>query len=114
MVRVWSSLYGAGLTLLWLAGMFSPAPRWFAWLDAVAALCAYGGAAISPSLPPSYRVTGPLALAAGLFGLWIAGLAARVPPWQAWWTFVFAFAFLVLGVGASLANRRSTPTTSAV
>lgn len=113
MVRLWSVLYGVGLALLWLAGLLGGGPRWYAWLDALAAVCAVGGGTIAASVPPRLKVEGPLALAAGLFGLWIAGLAARVPGWQAWWTFLFAVLFAVLGAGVALSDRRSTPTTVA-
>lgn len=96
MVRTYSFLLGLGLAILWLAGITSYAPLWFTWLTAIAAICAFGGSLMVDSMPPVGRRLGPLALSLGLFGLWIAGLLERVPPWQIWWTFFFAAAFLLL------------------
>lgn len=112
MVRTYSFLMGIGLSLVWLAGMTSPAPHWYAWLDAIAAVCAYGGATVADTVPPFLRALGPLALSAGLFGLWIVGLVTDVPAWQAWWTFVFAVGFAALGLWVAFAERatgRRTP-----
>lgn len=108
MVRTYSFLLGLGLCILWLSGMSSAAPYWYSWLDALAAVCAFFGATIAASVMPAMQIAGPLALALGLFGLWIAGLVVRVPPWQAWWTFVFGVAFAVLGGWAGLGRRATT------
>jgi hypothetical protein len=43
--------------------------------------------------------------------LWIIGLMTRSNPWLTWWTFGFACAFLLVGIGAVLASRRAMPTT---
>lgn len=107
MVRTASFLLGLCLAILWLAGISSAAPRWFSWLDALAALCAFIGALTAATATPAIRLAGPAALSAGLFGLWSAGLAARVPPWQAWWTFVFAVAFAMLAVSVAVNQRRA-------
>ena len=107
MVRTYSFLLGIGLAILWLGGITSAAPRWYSWLDALAAICAFGGATIAASVTPRILVAGPAALSLGLFGLWIVGLAAHVPPWQAWWTFVFAVAFALVTASAAFGRRRT-------
>jgi hypothetical protein len=37
-----------------------------------------------------------------LYVLWIAGLATHAERWLSWWTFVFAGAFLVVGISAAM------------
>jgi len=102
---------GIGLAALWIAGLSSPyAPGWFTWLDGLAAL---GSFTIAGTMKLSdtrgKRMGGPLALAAGLYVLWIIGLATTAVSWLSWWTFAFASAFLVFGV--TIGGTRTFPET---
>jgi hypothetical protein len=93
---------GVGLAILWIAGLSSPyAPAWFTWLDGVAAFCAFVIAGTNQSYDTrAKRMGGPIALAAGLYALWVIGLATGAVAWLSWWTFAFACAFLIFGVTA--------------
>jgi len=102
MVRSWSIVLGIGLAILWVAGMNDPyAPGWLVWLDGVAALISFLVAGMaSDGLVERRDAAGPFALALGLGLIWAIGLAERVVPWVAWWTFAFACAFAAVGVMA--------------
>jgi hypothetical protein len=116
MVRFWSVVLGIGLILLWIAELGSPgfggyvpsagtatAARWITWLDLVGAFFAFVIAGVSYShARRSARAAGPIALAIGLFVLWIVGLASNVVPWVSWWNFAFACAFLLMGIGSAV------------
>lgn len=103
MSRVPAIAVSFGLILLWVAGLCRQAPGWLTWLDFLAGLIAFGSAA---QLAASRRagVFGWGALAAALVVLWIAALATGGRSWLAWWTLVFACAFLLL---AAFRSRRS-------
>ncbi len=117
MVRETSIGLGIGLIIWWLVGLSDHAAAWLTWLDGIAALCAFGiGAAVVPSRANApVTAGGPIALSIGLFVLWLIGLATHAQSWLAWWTFVFACAFLAVGVYAStrLERRGGAPTTVA-
>jgi hypothetical protein len=104
MVRGSSIVLGIGLVILWLVGLSNHATAWLTWFDGLAALCAFGIAAAVSSEHASTSVVsgGPIALAMGLYVLWIVGLATHAEHWLSWWTFAFATAFLVVGVSASM------------
>jgi hypothetical protein len=115
MTRAWSSALGIGLLLVWIAGLSYDATPWLTWLDGVAALFSFGIAgylypgSYSNNIPtPTSEVLPvnagllPTTLGAGLFVLWIVGLATQATLWLSWWTFAFSVAYLVVG----LASRR--------
>jgi hypothetical protein len=110
MVRGTSIVLGAGLIILWLVGLGNNASAWLTWLDGAAALCAFGiAAAIVPDrIGVATAVGAPIALAVGLYVLWIVALAVGSTPWLAWWTFAFACAFLILGLLAIGGERTTT------
>jgi thiol:disulfide interchange protein len=104
MVRGWSIALGVGLILLWIAGLSAPSPGWLAWLDGLAGLFAFIIAGMNfPLVKRSVRTGGPIALAVGLFVMWVAGMATGAPTWLAWWNFAFACAFLLVGISAGVA-----------
>jgi hypothetical protein len=114
MVRNSSIILGAGLIVLWLVGLANHATPWLTWLVGVGGLCAFGvAAAVSPT-DTSRRgyagpIGGPIALALGLFVLWIVALSVGATGWMAWWTFAGGCAFLILGL---LAIGERAPTTT--
>ncbi len=129
-------LLGIGLGLLWIAGLYNHATGWLVWLDFVCAILSLGfglipdnmierrigGGTISTTgttrttttnrveallrLPPFFEMV-------SLLVLWIIALAVGASSWMAWWTFAFAIAYGLLGVGTSLPEggyRRTTIT----
>ncbi len=104
-------ILGIGLIILWIVGLGDPvAPGWLTWLDGVAGLCAFGIAgAMAPASTRGVRMGGPILLAIGLYALWVIGLATHAVPWLKWWTFAFADAFLLVGIGATGEQRRISP-----
>ena len=91
-----SIISGFGLVALWIAGLASPgAAVWLTWLDGIAALFAFAIAGT-----PTIRTARPIAMAIGLYVVWIIALSKSVVPWQSWWTFAFASVFLVLGIAS--------------
>jgi len=105
-------MLGIGLVILWIAGLGSMDARgWLTWLDGLGALCAFSLTAFMPSYSSRQsRSGGAIALGIGLLALWIIGITTPGPVWQAWWTFAFGCAFVVLGF--SLAGERAPATTS--
>lgn len=98
MVRGISIALGVGLVILWLVGLGNHATSWLTWVDGLAALAAFGVAAsVSEGMAASRAASGPLILAAALFGLWVIALFVGASHWLAWWTFAFGCGFLVLG-----------------
>jgi hypothetical protein len=102
---------GLGLGALWLFGFSTHATLWLTWLVGLAALCALAlGARPVPLRPVPAAASRPLVLSGGLFLLWMIGLGLRVEPWLAWWTFIFACGFLMLGIYVSARMGRPTIT----
>ncbi len=113
-VRGISVALGVGLAILWLVGLNYHATSWLTWLDGVAALVAFGiGASLSERMSAGVLGGTPIALSIGLFILWIIGLVMNAETWLVWWTFVFACAFLLVGLGAALPSSTTRRTTSA-
>ena len=107
MTRTISIVLAVGLVILWLAGLSRHATPWLTWLDVVAALCAFAIAATaSANLSRSATVGEPIALAVGLGILFVVGLTTHAVRWLTWWTFVFACAFMLLGLGEATETRR--------
>jgi hypothetical protein len=102
-LRTWLTVLGIGMVVLWIAGLSSPVEsRWMTWLDLVAAALTFVGVAFTtPATARNTRVSGTIALASGLFGLWVNGLIHHAVPWLTWWNFLFACAYLVVGIAAS-------------
>jgi hypothetical protein len=110
MVRSWCVVLGIGLVLLGLAGLGAGAVgnNWMSWLDFVAAAVSFVVAGIfRPEVTVSLRrMSGPGLIAAGLFVMWIFGIATRsVGPAMAWWNFIFGCAYALLAVS----SRRARP-----
>jgi hypothetical protein len=101
-----------GLVILWIAGLNAHAAGWLTWLDGVAAVCAFLIAgSVASSLGRGSTSGFLVALAVGLAILWIIGLATHAALWLTWWTFGFACAFLLLGIGAGVrAGHEVRPT----
>ena len=108
MMRIWSIIFGIGLIVLWLVGMNSPeAAPWLMWLDGLAGVAAFILAGLAAgAVGRRVAAGGPVGLASALFLMWIVGLITRAAPWQSWWTFVFACAFLLLGVNERKSHTR--------
>jgi hypothetical protein len=107
MIRIGSGVLGIGLVILWIVGLSDHATHWLTWLDGLGALCAFAVAAMAPSEGVRRDVSSAsIALSIGLYVLWIIALATSAASWLAWWTFAFACAFLLLGVGGMIAPQR--------
>jgi hypothetical protein len=99
MSRGISIALGVGLVILWLTGRAYGAPAWLAWLDGIAALVAFGLAAVfTAAVRFGAAIAGFLAL--GLIVLWVVALATHHGMWLGWWDFAFACAFLLLAARA--------------
>jgi hypothetical protein len=102
---------GLGLVVLWLYGFNTHATPWLTWLVGLSALCAFTlGSRAIPRRSVKEAAGGPIALAGGLFILWLVGLGLHVEPWLAWWTFIFGCGFLMLGIYVSARIGRPTIT----
>ncbi len=107
MVRKSCFILGIGLAILWWVGLSQNHAATVLWFDAVAAVIAFGIAALLPDpeeLTPS-RALGPAVLGLGLAAVWIAGMAAGQPIWASWLNFVFALAFVGVSTSAVLSTR---------
>jgi hypothetical protein len=105
-------LLAIGLVILWLVGLSQHATAWLTWLDVVGALFGFAIAAgAGPQVARGFAGGAPIALAIGLGVLWIIGLATHAEAWLTWWTFAFACAFLLLGIGGSFTRRPVLRTT---
>jgi hypothetical protein len=106
MVRKSSFILGIALGIFWWIGLSQNAGATILWIDAVAAVLAFGTAALvsEPERNPS-RLGGPVILGLGLAVLWIVGMSVGQPAWANWLNFLFAVAFLGLAVAAALQPR---------
>lgn len=103
MVKSFSTILGIGLVVLWICGLGSPsAAGWLTWLNGVAALCAFAIASyLTPYASRGTRLGLPMTLSLGLFACWIVALTTGVVGWLTWWTFAFACAFFLVGLGGA-------------
>lgn len=106
MVRKSSFILGIALGVFWWIGLSQNPGATVLWFDAVAAVLAFGTAALvsEPERNPS-RLAGPVILGLGLAILWIVGMSAGQPAWANWLNFLFALAFLGVAVAAALQPR---------
>ena len=107
-----ATILGIGLVVLWIAGLGSAtAPRWLTWFDGLAALASFAIAAFTPAYASkSTRMGEPIAVSVGLYALWVIALASGATGWLTWWTFVFACAFVGLGIACASERRTPLPT----
>ena len=100
MVRKSCFILGIALGIFWWIGLSENQGATLLWFDAVAAVLAFGTAALlsEPERNPS-RAFGPALIGLGLAVVWIGGMATGQPLWASWLNFAFAVAFL--GVAAS-------------
>lgn len=112
-VRTWLTVLGVGMVVLWVAGLSSSlAPTWMVWLDLVAAALTFVGVAgTRPQTDKAVRSGGTIALAAGVFALWLAGLVNNAVPWMSWWNFIFACGYLFVGISAARSPALTTDQT---
>jgi len=105
MVSVVEIALSFGLIVLWVAGLCFGASSWLTWLELLAGLIEFGGAArFSDSARAGGFGWG--ALAVGLFVLWIVALATRATTWLTWWTLAFGCASAVLAAASASGRTR--------
>ena len=107
MVRKSCFILGIALGIFWWVGLSENPGATMLWFDAVAAVAAFGVAALlsDPERNPS-RAFGPALLGLGLSVVWAFGIAGGQPSWATWLNFLFAVAFLGLAVSALMEPRR--------
>jgi hypothetical protein len=106
-VRGISLILAVGLVILWLVGLSQHATAWLTWLNGLGALVGFAIAAGAvPRLERGVGSGGSIALAIGLGVLWIIGLAEHRETWLVWWTFAFACAYFLLGIGSGASTTR--------
>jgi hypothetical protein len=107
MLRAISIILALGLVILWLVGLSQHATAWLSWLDGVGALFGFAIAAVVVSaMERGVRSGATIGLGIGLGILWIIGLAQHRETWLVWWTFAFACAYFLLGLGSGVATSR--------
>ena len=112
MIRGMALILAIGLFVLWIVALGQHATPWLTWLDLLAALFGFAivvGAGAVTGL--AFGIGAPMALAIGLFVLWIIALATHADSWLSWWTFGFACAFFfaaIVGGAAHDHDRVST------
>lgn len=108
--RTWLTVLGIGMVILWIAGLSAPPTSdWLAWLDLIAAVCAFVGVSgTRAQTDQGSRTGGTLAISAGIFALWLGGLVNHTVSWLTWWNAIFACAFLALGIAVSRGKRTTT------
>jgi hypothetical protein len=99
MMRTAHIALGVGLVILWIAGLARHSTPWMSWLDGLAGLIAFAGAA-SAGRDARVGQWASAGLTVGLFALWIIGLSVDASRALSWWNFAFACAFLLLAVTA--------------
>jgi hypothetical protein len=106
MVRKSCFILGIALGIFWWIGLSENPAATVLWFDAVAAVLAFGTAALvsDPEHNPS-RLGGPVILGLGLAVLWVAGMSSGQPGWANWLNFSFAVAFLGVAAAAALQPR---------
>lgn len=108
MLKRFTTLLGVGLLALWALGLGDArASSWVVWLLGLGSLWSFGIALYSSDVPSQVeRVAQPLALAVGLFAVWLIGIALDSVAWLNRWTFVSAMAYLFLGISGFVKKKR--------
>ena len=102
MIRVVAAMIGLGLAVLWIVGMSVDATVWLTWTDGIAAALTLATVGIIPERHSSAWAALCLgAITAGLFVLWLVGLARHATSWLTWWTFVAACLTAAAALGAA-------------
>jgi len=106
MVRTSCFILGIALAIFWWVGLSTNPAATLLWADAIAAVAAFGVAALlsDPERNPS-RAFGPALLGLGLGVTWVVGIAGGQPGWASWLNFFFAVAFLGVAVSALMEPR---------
>src|SRR5215469_4996128 len=106
MVRNSCFILGIALGVFWWVGLSQNQAATILWFDAVAAVLAFGTAALvsEPERNPG-RLGGPVVLGLGLAVLWVVGMSIGQPGWANWLNFMFAVLFLGLAAAAALQPR---------
>ncbi len=106
MVRKSCFILGMALGIFWWIGLSENQGATLLWFDAVAAVAAFGTAALlsDPERTPS-RAFGPALLGLGLSIVWAVGMATGQPGWATWLNFAFAVAFLGVAISSLLQPR---------
>jgi hypothetical protein len=106
MVRKSCFILGIALGIFWWIGLSENQGATLLWFDAVAAVAAFGTAALlsDPERSPS-RAFGPALLGLGLAIVWVVGMATGQPGWATWLNFAFAVAFLGVAISSLLQPR---------
>ena len=103
MLRIFPALIGLGLAVLWIVGMSVDAAVWLTWCAGIAAALAFATVGIIPDRNGSVWAALCLGgITAGLFALWIIGLATHATPWLTWWTFVAGCLAALAAFGAGM------------
>jgi hypothetical protein len=108
MIRRGSIVLGVALLFLWAIGLRIDDGAEILWFDLVAAVVAFGIAALEreDEIGATRGLT-PAILGLGLGALWIGGLATGQPRWAAWANFIAACAFLGLAIAAASRGRHA-------
>lgn len=108
MLKRLTTVLGVGLLALWAFGLGDArASAWVVWLLGLGSLWSLGIALLSSDIPSqAERVTQPLALAVGLFAVWLIGVTVDSVDWLNRWTFVAALAYLFLGISGFVKKKR--------
>jgi hypothetical protein len=107
MARIGSVILGAGLVVVWIAGLNQAATVWLTWMLGLTGLATV---VIDVMLPERHGHEGakvPAAIGFALFALWIVGVTAHATPWLTWWTFAFGFGHFA--IAAVEARQGSAP-----
>jgi hypothetical protein len=115
MLRKGMLVLGLALGLLAALGLHFDHRATLLWFGVIAAVLSVGETAIIRERElGATRGIGPGLIGLGLAAVWIVGLhagrrsASPSPSWAAWATFVFACAYLGLGIAAARQGRRRT------
>jgi hypothetical protein len=103
MVRKSSFGIGLGLALLWAIGLGLNSHATMLWFNAVAAIVAFGIAALVEEREGEHNPAnafGPALLGLGLAVLWVVGVASHEPRWVSWLNFLFALACFAVAIMA--------------
>jgi hypothetical protein len=108
MIRRGSIVLGVALLFLWAIGLRADDRAVILWFDLVAAVLAFGVAALeNEDELGATRGLGPAVVGLGLAAVWIGSLATGQPRWAAWANFILACAFLGLAIAGASRGRHA-------